>query len=202
MEVFYHELPFPHVIIKDYYNQKELDKVWIELNFLTNSNIMQPPKKTGSALSPNGEALKQNHGVLLDGFYSKRESSNILTLSRKHFDRNLLVELEKQNFIFKYITASVKDLTLLSYYEESDNYLPHADQGCLTAIIWLYKDPKRFTGGDFTFDEYQYEIPLQNNSMVIFPSVLSHSVSPVTMDAGLDSFSGFGRYSITNVVSA
>jgi hypothetical protein len=201
MEVFYHELPFPHVIIRDYYNKEELDKVWLELNFLTSCNIMQPPKKTGSAMSPDGEVLKQNHGVFLDGFYSKRESSNILTLSRKHYNHDLLIELEKQNFIFRYLVNSTKDSTLVSYYEESDNYPPHTDQGCFTSITWLYKDPKRFTGGNFVFNEYEYEIPLQNNCMVIFPSIMLHSVTPVTMDVSMDSFSGFGRYSITNFIT-
>lgn len=200
MEVFYYETPFPHVTIRDYYEEDELKQVWVELDFLTHSDKLNSPEKTFSAMNPDGTPRKKNTGVFLDSLYSNRKISNILNVSRKHFNPELLNVLCQQHFIFEYIRKSVSDSTLLSYYEESDNYLPHCDQSSITAVTWLFKEPKRFDGGNFTFDEYDYEIPLQNNFMVLFPGIMSHSVSPVKMEPGLEPFSGFGRYALSNFI--
>ena len=55
---------------------------------------------------------------------------------------------------------------------DEDNYFKTIDED---------KEPKKFTGGDFSFSDYDVTIPCVNNSMVIFPSSFKHEVSPVEM---------------------
>ena len=35
VEATYHDTPFPHVIIDNFYNQEELELIWQELDFYT-----------------------------------------------------------------------------------------------------------------------------------------------------------------------
>jgi predicted 2-oxoglutarate/Fe(II)-dependent dioxygenase YbiX len=50
-----------------------------------------------------------------------------------------------------------------------------------TAVTVLYKEPANFVGGNFTFSDYEITIPKQNNLVMLFPSVINHSVEPITM---------------------
>ena len=199
MDVFYYDGPVPHAIIENYYSEEELKEVWLELDFLTHEYKLKPPDKTGTAKN-KGIGLKHNHGIFIDSLYSDRDVSNILRLFRKHFDTELTLELMEHHFIFNYLFQSKKDTTLLSYYENEDNYLPHSDQAAMTVVTWLFKEPCQFQGGDFFFSDYNYKIPIQNNCTIIFPSVISHAVSPVKMTNSHKPFSGFGRYALTNFV--
>ena len=200
MEVFYNESPIPHITIQNYYSDDELKLVWLELEFLTNSYSLNPPEDTGSATDLAGKTKKKNHGIFLDNLYTKRNVSNILRISRKHFDPNLMSLLAQHHFVFKYLEKSRRDTTLLSYYEDSDQYLPHEDDCVMTAITWLFKEPRQFQGGNLFFSDYNYEIPIQNNFMVIFPSTITHSVEPIRMESNFEPFSGYGRYALTNFI--
>lgn len=56
-------------------------------------------------------------------------------------------------------------------------------------VVCLMNDPAEFEGGEFQIRLYsQYTAPLQKGSVIAFPSILEHRVTPVT--------SGF-RYSAT-----
>jgi len=200
MEVFYHESPFPHVTISDYYGEEELKLVWKELEFLTNPIILKSPEFTGTAKDNQGKILKQNHGVFLDLIYKDRKISNILNFSRKHFHPDIVEPLCTHNYFFRYLQKSAFDATLLSYYQDSDRYQSHTDSSTITAITWLFKEPKHFDGGDLSFTEFNYNIPIKNNFMIIFPSILYHSVSPIIMKENKEPFSGYGRYALSNFI--
>ena len=43
---------------------------------------------------------------------------------------------------------------LVSHYEGGDHYKPHPDESIGSMVIWLYKEPKQFTGGEFIFTDY------------------------------------------------
>lgn len=199
MQILYHEKPVPYITINNYYNNEELSLIWQELNFLTHQTKLESPYKTG--LTDQQSTAKRNHGVFLDSIYSRRELSNILTLSRKIYNFDLINYACSQHIIFNYLKFSKRDGTLLSYYEDTGQYLPHTDQSILTTVTWLYKEPKKFDGGDFFFSDYGYQIPIQNNMIILFPSFVEHSVSEIKMDRFSKPFSGEGRYSITNFIT-
>ena len=40
------------------------------------------------------------------------------------------------------------DSTMISYYDTGKYYKPHIDSTHFTCLIWLFKEPKQFKGGD------------------------------------------------------
>ena len=55
-------------------------------------------------------------------------------------------------------------------------------------LLWIFKEPKPFTGGDLIFTDYDYTVECKNNSGIIFPGPIKHEVPPIEGD---------GRYTIT-----
>jgi hypothetical protein len=202
MNLIYYESPVPHIIIEDYYSAEELNNVWKELDFLTSVETLMPPSKTASATDKEGFFSKKNSGVFLDVLFSNnRESSYILKYGRKMFSPEMRDTVSPMHFVFNYLNTARVDHTLVSYYQNSDYYLPHWDISTLSTCTWLFKEPKKFNGGDFNFSDYNYKIQIKNNMTVLFPSTISHSVDEITMiDSNDIPFSGNGRYVISNFI--
>lgn len=189
--------PFPHLIIEDTFDNHELQLIWQELDFLTYGNKFEPPSKTSSALDDRGNVLKSNGGIFLDDCYYKREISNILTVNRKLFQKNILNEFAKLTFGYQQVLYCNLDFTLISYYEDADYYLPHKDKSLFTLLTWFYKTPKGFRGGDLIFPEYDHQINIKNNMTLFFPSYIDHSVTKLEMIHTYPKYSGHGRYCMT-----
>ena len=190
--------PFPHAIIENLYDDNELSLIWKELDFLTDKDKLLDEKKTGSAFTPDGEDLKRNYGIWMDSLYSNRKVSNILRFSRKIFDRALCEELCSKHWVFAYLLHSIRDTTLLSYYEDSHVYQSHIDYSSITVLTHLFREPKQFTGGDLVFGN-DYMLPLTNNRAIIFPGIIPHAVTELKMETD-DTFTGYGRYCISQFV--
>jgi len=197
MDIEYIEEPVPHIIVRNWFDETELAAVWKEMDFLTNSNKMLVPSATGGARDFIGRVVKNNHGVFLDQVFPYKNMSDILTHTRKLWNKDFIKQAEQQHWIFKYIKNSNFDATLLSYYDDDHYYLPHFDASVLTVLINFYKEPIAFTGGDLLLGEEQHVIPLENNRLIIFPSCILHSVTPVNFKQKQKPFSGLGRYTIT-----
>ena len=75
-----------------------------------------------------------------------------------------------------------KDFTLISYYENNDYYKAHADTSDITALTWLFKEPKRFTGGDLIFPDTEERIECKNNKIILFPGCIRHQVTEINME--------------------
>lgn len=187
MKITCHEVEHPWISIEDFYDQKELDFIWEELNFVSYPWKMLTPDGTNSA-KVDGIPIKKNLGLFLDNLYKDRIYSNVLTANRKLLmceqGRNkgkLTILQNHNNWFFKYFRL-VDEASLLSYYENEDHYKPHEDMASITALTWLYKEPKKFTGGDLVFPITNETIECKNNKMVIFPSCVTHQVTTVKMD--------------------
>lgn len=189
MKVVTYSEPFYHTIIKDIYDEKEEELIWQELEFLNQPGKMHPSNLTGD---PGGI---NKVGMFLDDLYNFREVSNILTANRKIFD---IVNLFSDNPFSKYLGGCNHDRTMVSYYENDSYYKPHRDRYTLSAITLFFKRPKKFSGGELHFDEYNYTPELNHNDMIIFPSCETHSVSKIIMDSKGE---GMGRYTINQFYS-
>ena len=66
-----------------------------------------------------------------------------------------------------------------------------------TALVWFYKEPKRFTGGDLTFTQSQQTVECKHNRMILFPSYYLHAVDEVSMEYKYRG-KGLGRYCLTH----
>jgi predicted 2-oxoglutarate/Fe(II)-dependent dioxygenase YbiX len=190
MEFELYNVPVTFAIIRNYYSLNEVAEIHEELERL--KPHLQVPKNTGTAYTATGKTKKENGGLFLDEFYQvNRLQSAILTLNRKLFKPETQFELQKIHWFFKYLPQTLHDSTLVSYYQKGDFYYSHTDQGFLTAIYYTWKEPKAFEGGDLYFGDFN--VPITNNCLLLFPSVIEHRVSEVT--------EGSGRWAISQFIS-
>lgn len=184
--------PFPHLQIDNMYNDDELELILEELKFLNYKEKLENPEETGSALDEDNNTLKVNKGLFLDDLYKKREISNILTVNRKIFNNEYLEAYASLCFGYKSILKCNSDSTLISYYENGGYYHSHQDTALYTALTWFFKVPKAFEGGNLIFSEFNEKKEIQNNTTVIFPSWVLHSVEEIKMNENCSP--GLGRY--------
>ena len=197
MKVHSHTEPFPFLFIEDLYTEEELRLIWCELDYYqSNSYILNA--NTNPSLSEDGKERTKKQGNFVDNVFQKREYSNILCLSRKLFQPGLIVNSDHIKE-WKYLRPDI-DHSLLSYYDDGAYYLPHHDNTVVSIISWLWKEPKRFEGGDFVFEDYKLTIKCKHNSAVAFPGTTLHGVTPITME---DQYKdeGLGRYSLSHFLN-
>ena len=194
--------PFPHMICDDFYNPEELKLIWEELKFYTKPGKLLEAKDYGGVVGyTNAKAL------MLDSIYrdygksngiNYRNLSNILTVNRKLFTSGVLDPFAGIHDCCCIANQSNNDTTKIRYYHDGEGYDPHTDKGFqFLGFSYFYKEPKKFTGGQLYFPKYDYEVPCDNNSMIVFPGWVEHGVKEVKIEDS-DYFDGWGRYAITS----
>lgn len=200
--------PFPHLIVKNFYNKEELDLIWEELNFYTKpGKLLKDPKNFGAIPGATNSA-----GIILDQVYRNYEDkkdwavngqpnfrplSNILTVTRKIFDSGIIDVFADIHPCCSIAPISNFDFTKLRYYHDNEYYEPHLDASThFLAFYYCYKEPKKFKGGNLFFPDQDYEYECDNNSLIIFPGWVQHGVKKVSIKNS-NYHDGYGRYSIT-----
>jgi hypothetical protein len=141
-----------------------------------------------------------NHGIILDDIYSNRHISDILTITEKIFNPDLLKAFASLHPLMRHIQHINNSCTKIKYYENGEYYLGHTDSARFTSVNYFYKEPKVFEGGNLCFEEFNYTIPIQNNIMVFFCGAITHSSTKIKMN-GYNKFSGYGKYAITKFLN-
>lgn len=192
----------PFVQIDNTYTQGELDGILLELEFLRVSGGFLNPDKTESAVKIDGDGnkvyLKNNTGVFLDDVYRDRNTSILLKHNRKLF--NTPLNLHELPPVFKQFNRINWDSTLISYYTNQDYYKAHMDNAVFTMVTYLYKQPKKFLGGELLLPETGHVLEPVFNRTYIFPSYTTHEVTAVQMDQA-DAEQGYGRYCISSFLN-
>ena len=192
--------PFPLMVVQNFYNKIELELIWKELNFYTSPNKLFEAKEYGGVVDrTNAKA------ICLDELYKGQENkknfrniSNILTVNRKLFNSGVLDKFSQLHECCTLATESNHDVTKVRYYHNNEYYDPHTDKSVMfLAFSYFFKEPKKFTGGDLIFPKYDFKVPCDNNTMVIFPGWVEHGVRKVKIKDS-DYFDGWGRYAITS----
>lgn len=186
--------PFPHLIIEDFYSQDELKLIWQELDFLTSANKLIPANLDGSTKNSNALSLS------LDNVYKDLRYSNIHFLNQKILSPEIKDAFLSLNEFFGHISMINNMFIKLKYYENGHNYHKHTDKARFTAINYLYKEPKKFEGGDLYFNDHNYKVELKNNMFILFMGCLPHSVTPIQLNENAY-ITGNGKYSITNFLN-
>lgn len=203
-EVEFHRVPETVAVIRNWYSEEELDMVWKELDVICSPFIMYKSGSLGNTSATNevGADLKKNHGVFLDEFYGNdnRYKSNILNLNRKIFIPDFVLSLIKEDPSFSYFFNCTRDTTLISYYDQDDEYKAHRDDSVYTSNIVLWREPKKFDGGKFLIGTESVDLDIKSNDMVIFPGYSLHTVTEIKMHEDYTEWKS-GRYSITNFLS-
>ena len=187
--------PFPHLIIKNFYNENELKLIWEELTFYTKPGKFLEAKKFGGVVNKTN-----SHALALDGVYQEeyRNLSNILTVNRKLFDTELLKTFSDIDDCCSIALTSNWDITKVRYYHDNEYYDPHTDRDFqFLAFSYFYKEPKKFNGGEIYFPDYNYEYECDNNSIIILPGWVKHGVTKVSINDS-DYYEGYGRYCISS----
>ena len=184
--------PIHFIYVEDVYDNDELQSIWQELDHLNCDNKLLHPNSVNSTVE-NNTPIKNNKSVFLEDHYKDPNLSNILSVNIKIIKSNVINQ--KDSWFFKDLRFN-RDSTLVSYYEGGDDYQPHKDNALVTACSWFFKEPKRFSGGDFYFVDYNTKIKVVNNTAVIFPSHIRHAVDSVNMNMN-DQGKGLGRYCIS-----
>lgn len=190
---FFHT-PFTHVIIDNFYNEYEYKMILKELDFLFVEGKLLPP---GLHHAPT--LTTTTHKALrLEYAYTMQEISNILFYSKKTTNLNLVNTIISQFPSFKQLKGINKWITKVRYYFDGEGYAPHTDLPFSFLTFWYhYKEPKKYTGGELYFPEYNdYTIDCSNNRMIIVPSYPMHGVRPVKV-SNEDYWSGSGRFCIS-----
>ena len=182
---------FPYIEINDFYSEDELEKVWKDIDSISYGNKLVDPSQSKSAYV-NGQLLKNNSGVFVEECFP---DSNIIKINAHRLTE--LDYTQHSAWYFKNTPFICNDnSTLLSYYENASYYKPHRDNAFFTILIWLYKEPKRFTGGNLHFPDYNHSIEVKNNRFIMFPSMIRHAVDEVSIEEEYrDKF--LGRYCLT-----
>lgn len=201
MHIEYYGKKEPSIIlIEDFYTPEELTLIWEELDFLTSQNKFLLPSSTASAGTEDDAThlVKHNRGIFLDEYYgTERHLSNILNVNRKIFlECDKFIELDP---IFRYIVNSNTDTTLISYYEDGDYYGAHTDQSNITILSWFFKEPKQFSGGKLILNDFNLELEIESNMVLIMPGSYTHMVEPVQLSG--DKNSGYGRYNMAQFIN-
>ena len=198
--------PFPLMVINNFYNQQELDLIWKELDFYTAPNKLLSVENYGGVVGyTNAKA------IVLDDLYKNYEKnekgvnfrniSNILTVNRKLFKSGVLDTFSSIHGCVSIANKTNHDITKVRYYHDGQYYDPHTDKSTMfLAFSYFYKEPKKFVGGDLEFPKYDFKLPCDNNSMVIFPGWVEHGVRKVKIKNS-DYYDGWGRYAITSFFS-
>ena len=192
--------PFPLMVVQNFYNKIELELILKELDFYTSPNKLFEAKEYGGVVDrTNAKA------ICLDELYKGQENkknfrniSNILTVNRKLFNSGVLDKFSQLHECCTLATESNHDVTKVRYYHNNEYYDPHTDKSVMfLAFSYFFKEPKKFTGGDLIFPKYDFKVPCDNNTMVIFPGWVEHGVRKVTIKDS-DYFDGWGRYCISS----
>jgi len=198
MEIVYQlKHPFPHLIVENMYDDEELELIWQEIEFLNKFKKLNPPEEYGAAFSGTNY-LTNSKALELDSVYFDRKISNILTVNRKLFKyKEIYYNLSPYHA--KFLMANY-DSTKIRYYCDGEYYSPHRDYLYDTlACTYFHKFPKKFTGGELFFPEYNYEIECKNNLCIIFPAYFVHEVKQIHISDN-NYNSGFGRYCMSQFV--
>lgn len=195
MQVTLCKEPFEYIIIDDTYTEEELKLIFLEIDFWSVSNKLMDAERTFTARWEDGTAKKNNKGIFLDSVYKNRNHSNILSLNRKIYN----IQLNEPSIVLNFLKRSNSDYTLISYYENNTYYKPHKDESILTALTYLYKQPKVFEGGDLVLTDYNIAFePWFNRTYIMFGAI-EHEVTELVMKQE-DCGKGLGRYCISNFI--
>ena len=104
------------------------------------------------------------------------------------------VEYSRLGFWESSILNTNRHGVLVSYYDDGDEYLDHFDLSSFTILMWFYKEPKRFKGGNLILRDIGEEIEVRNNRMTIIPGHTVHAVPKVTVKGAPEKS---GRYCIS-----
>lgn len=187
--------PFPHIVGTNFFDDKQLDKIWQELKFLSTESKLFP------AGVHHGNGSTESRALCLEEAYRISEISNILQIYKSILNDEVIRSAIKQWASYFRLAFIEEVITKVRYYYNGDKYGPHTDfRQDFLLFTYFHTEPKRFKGGEIYFPEYNYTFNCDNNSLIILPGYIQHEVKEVSIDND-DYWNCNGRYCISQFLS-
>ena len=190
----------PFLIIDNWFSENEFNNVFKEVDFLfSGRNIDRAENNKDSAKYSDGGPKVLANRIYYEEIYNNTYDNKFthipITIDKIRTDKFKTLLKETYPLQSRVFFSSAKSSAILTYYENNDKYDTHYDNALFTILIWLYKEPKKFEGGDLKLTDINKTIKCVNNRMVIFPSYYEHAVLPIKMN---NKDKGYGRYTISH----
>lgn len=171
---------FPIFVKDNFFSEEEESLIWNGLNKIHELDLFSPPNETGGAIIDNVQLKKNNGYFLIPERIIDDEIKYLYEILSKVF-KSTTYEYSKINLWTSTILNTRRHSSLISYYENNDYYNPHRDISIFTILIWFYREPKKFSGGNLFLHDMEREVEVKNNRLIIIPSRALHSVSPILL---------------------
>lgn len=184
----------PIVVFRDILKQQHVSLMLKEIRQIKKNHNFLSPLETASAVSELNET-KSNKSVFIEEMYSEAElqQSPIFGAHVSVVNPIIQRELKNKHPKLEYFFHTNWRSTLLNIYSDKDKYFSHFDVSVISSITTLWNTPKKFSGGDLFFEEYNITIQPDLGDVIIFPGHVFHEVKEVqTQD-----LENGERYSIT-----
>ena len=176
------EMPAFPIFIKDnFFSDEDESLIWNGLDKIHELDLFLPPEKTGGAFIDDDQLLKKNDGYFLIPEHIPDTKIKCLYDTLYKVFQGTTYEYAATNVWTQSILNTTRTSFLVSYYEDGDYYNPHKDTSMFTVLIWFYKEPKKFSGGNLFLHDLEHEVEVKNNRLIIIPGRALHSVSPVLL---------------------
>lgn len=196
MEINLLENPFPHVLIKNFYTVDELENIKHELRFLN-----KPDKMMSSGFIHGGCGTTTHKALLLEEVYSNRKISDILTILDRKYTKEIvdsIIEKFPSYIKLRYINSK---LTKARYYFNGEKYGAHTDYTTdFVTLSFFHSNPKKFSGGELHFTDYNYTVECSDNTFILFPSYVKHEVFEIKISDD-EYYNGHGRYCVSQFLN-
>ena len=201
LQPFIENPAFPYILIDEFYDEKEEELIWQELEFYSGKYTAVDQDTTGNrgVHAETGKSINSSNRIYLDQVYNQnsRHFSNILNVYGKILSEDVMKAVRVNMPTAPILEATNSDLSQISYYDSGDFYDAHVDFYGYSVMVWFFKEPKRFNGGDFMLLGPNKLIECKHNRLVMIPSYYMHSVTPITMEEKYRN-KGLGRYTLTH----
>ena len=184
------------VIIDNWYTKQKLKKVYKELDFYSTKEKLIT--QHGNVAVKEGRDQADCYRVNLDSYYTQdgKKLSDILTFMYKMRETEFHDRITNVCGIYNGFRNTSRSSSMIAYYEDTQYYEPHTDTCKYSILIWVNKEPKKFTGGDLILPDLKTKIECKNNRLVLFPGMIFHEVTEIKMKGKYKM--GDGRYCIVH----
>lgn len=179
--------PRTHVIAKDFLTKKQQDLLWSEIR--ENESNFEEGKYKKNGKDEVHSDIKKNLGFDVSKKYPETDDSHIRSMFyHKVFNNDIMIRMfsNAKSPVFQSLRFVTHDRTKVSAYGNEDFYGWHVDgteDGILTVLYMICKEPKKFTGGDLIlkWGDGEKTVPFENNTLIIFPRNTIHTVTDIKM---------------------
>ena len=190
----------PYFTVDNWFTEKEEKRVWSELEFYSHAEHEKIEKAENTVVArDNGVAKSNAYRFHMWDYYTPKGQTishimNCMYKQRSQEFHSIVKEALPQHY--SNFTQTNNDGTMISYYDRAKYYKAHCDSVQFTCLIWMFKKPKKFFGGNLRLVDGNSTIECLSNRMIMFPSYLQHEVSEIKSKKDIQF--GHGRYCITH----